>query len=297
MKESKLISVVVPLYNSCNTIERTIKSVLAQSYQNLEVMVVDDGSEDNSRALIEKMADSRIHYYCLPHQNANVARNYGINHSRGEYIAMLDADDEWLANHLETSLMVLQERKVDCIYGSLILRSKSDRVVFTRALEAGESIIDFLLTTGYGAQTSTLVMTASSAKDVLWNESLSRHQDYDFVVRYGRKYRLYPKLEPTVVYYLSDTPKVIDFGSCIRFIHTVEGEITDDVYMNYHRRMLGLAMAKGARGEVIWHYRKAATYYKYLLSFHDYLLLLQPRSKLKVWHLMIKYFWGIFRSV
>jgi len=297
VKESKLISVVVPLYNSCNTIERTIKSVLTQSYQNLEVMVVDDGSEDNSRAVIEKMADSRIHYYCLPHQNANVARNYGINHSRGEYIAMLDADDEWLANHLEDSLTVLQERKADCVYGSLILRGKFDRVIFTRALESGESIVDFLLTTGYGAQTSTLVMTASSAKDVLWNESLRRHQDYDFVVRYGRKYRLYPKLEPTVVYYLSDVPKVIDFDSCIRFICTVEDEITDSVYMDYHRRMLGLAMARAASEGVIWHYRRAAAHYKYLLSFHDYLLLLQPRSKFEVWSLMMRYIWGIFRSI
>lgn len=292
---SCMVSVVIPCYNSVR-LRETLESVCRQSYSNWEVLCIDDCSETDVSSIVESVGDSRIFYYRLErHSNANVARNYGINRSCGKYIAMLDSDDEWLENHLETSLAILQKDGIDGVYGSLILRGQSDKVFSTRALRAGETIIDFLLTTGYGAQTSTLVMTATSVKDILWDESLKRHQDYDFVVRYGRKYRLFPKLEPTVVYHVSNTPKVIDFDSCIRFIHTVEDEITDYIYMNYHRRMLRLAMLRGASEDVVWHYRKAATHYKYLLSFYDYLLLLQPRRKMKVMYLMMKYIWEVFR--
>ena len=162
MKDT-LVSVIIPLYNSRSTIERAVQSVLRQTYPNIEVWVVDDGSDDDGLSLIEQLRDERIHCQRLPHRNANVARNYGILHSKGEYVAMLDADDEWTEKHLESSLAVLRREGADGVYGSLILRGTTDRVVTTRAIRDDETAIDFLLSNGYGAQTSTLVMTAASA--------------------------------------------------------------------------------------------------------------------------------------
>ena len=173
--ENALISVIIPFYNSRSTIERAVQSVLRQTYPYIEVWVVDDGSDDEGLSLIEQLQDERIYCQRLPHRNANVARNYGITHSHGEYIAMLDADDEWTEKHLERSLEVLQCEGAGGVYGSLILRGTRDREVMTRAIRQDESTIDFLLANGYGAQTSTLVMTAASAKDVLWDETLNRH--------------------------------------------------------------------------------------------------------------------------
>ena len=292
----RVISVVIPLYNNRSTIERTVQSVLHQTYPHIEVWVVDDGSDDDGLSLIEQLQDERIHCHRLPHHNANVARNYGITHCQGDYIAMLDADDEWTGNHLESSLAVLQHEGADGVYGSLILRGTRDREVTTRAIRQDESTIDFLLANGYGAQTSTLVMTAASAKDILWDETLNRHQDYDFIVRYRRKYRLCPKLEATTVYYFSMEPKTIDFESCIRFIRTVEDELSDVLYLNYHRNMLRVALSQSAGNEIISYYRNACTRYPYLISLQDYLMFRHPRGNFELWKMKMEYIWEILKT-
>ena len=279
--ENALISVIIPFYNSRSTIGRAVQSVLCQTYPNIEVWVVDDGSDDDGLSLMEQLQDGRIHCHRLPHHNANVARNYGITHSQGEYIAMLDADDEWTENHLESSLAVLQREGAGGVYGSPILRGETDRTVTTRAMREGETTIDFLFSNGYGAQTSTLVMTAESAKDILWDETLNRHQDYDFIVRYCRKYKMCPKTEATTIYHLpasSPADKKLDFESCIRFIRTVEDEISDRLYMSYHVHMLRLAEQYKADEAIIRHYRKEATRYEYLLSLYDYLRIWKPQN-------------------
>ena len=296
MEENSCISVVLPLYNNRHTIERAVFSVLSQSYSNLEVILVDDGSKDDGLELVERMEDSRIQCYRLPHQNADVMRNYGITHSHGAYIAMLDADDEWKENHLACSLDVLRREKVDGIYGSLIVRGEYDRVVTTRALQKDESWIDFLLSNGCAAQTSTLFMTAASAKSILWDETLLRHQDYDFIVRYNKKYRMYPKIEATTIYHYSQVSPKIDFDSCIRFISSVEHEISDDVYLNYHLQMLRQAVASSADEAIIRHYRKAATRYEYLLSLYDYLVLQKPENRIEALIMKLKYLWNILST-
>ncbi|WP_288359952.1 glycosyltransferase [uncultured Bacteroides sp.] len=293
LDDTPLVSVVIPCYNSVE-LRRTLESVCKQTHTCWEAICVDDGSDMELLPIIEALGDPRIFYYRLTeHTNANVARNYGILHSRGAYVAMLDSDDEWLESHLEDSLRILSEGHTDCVYSSLILRGKTDSVFTTRAVNDSETMIDFLLSTGYGAQTSTLVMTASSAKEILWDEKLHRHQDYDFVVRYSRKYRMFPKITPTVIYHCSNTSRTIDFDSCIRFIRSVEDEITDRIYMNYHKHMLRLAVSCNAQEKIVNHYRKAVTHYEYLLPFYDYLLILKPRNKFQAWVLKMKYILGI----
>lgn len=95
-------SVVIPLYNKAEYISRTLKSVLAQSFQNFEVIVVDDGSRDDSLKIARQTDPDKIRVIAQENQGTAVARNTGIEHASGEYIAFLDADDEWKSNYLET---------------------------------------------------------------------------------------------------------------------------------------------------------------------------------------------------
>ena len=95
-------SVVIPLYNKPEYISRTLKSVLAQSFQNFEVIVVDDGSRDDSLKIARQTDSDKIRVIAQENQGTAVARNTGIEHASGEYIAFLDADDEWKSNYLET---------------------------------------------------------------------------------------------------------------------------------------------------------------------------------------------------
>ena len=95
-------SVVIPLYNKMHYIEKTLRSVLAQTCQDFEVVVVDDGSTDASAQVAAAVTSDKIRIISQPNQGVAVARNTGIENARGEFIAFLDADDEWYPDYLET---------------------------------------------------------------------------------------------------------------------------------------------------------------------------------------------------
>lgn len=91
-----LVSVILPTYNRKHTIKKALDSVLQQTYSNLEVIIIDDGSTDNTSDLIASYTDTRIHYIYSPQNNGvSVARNTGISQANGEYIAFQDSDDIW----------------------------------------------------------------------------------------------------------------------------------------------------------------------------------------------------------
>lgn len=104
------VSVVIPNYNSFQFIEKTIESVLQQSFQDFEILVIDDGSTDNSKDIIERYSkqDSRIKLFSQANQGVSVARNHGIQKASGEFIALLDCDDIWLADKLAAHVKHLQ---------------------------------------------------------------------------------------------------------------------------------------------------------------------------------------------
>ncbi|OGS71119.1 MAG: hypothetical protein A3F91_08330 [Flavobacteria bacterium RIFCSPLOWO2_12_FULL_35_11] len=106
----KLVSVVIPTYNRVKTIARAINSVLNQTYKKLEILVVDDGSTDNTEKIVRNFKDDRIKYIRHPYnKGGGAARNTGIRASMGEYIAFLDSDDEWLPEKIEKQLNVFHK--------------------------------------------------------------------------------------------------------------------------------------------------------------------------------------------
>lgn len=101
-QETIMISVLIPLYNKEKQIEQTIQSILKQSFQNYEIIIIDDGSTDHSIEEVKKIADSRIRLIHQSNAGVSAARNRGIKEARGEYIAFLDADDVWKPDYLKT---------------------------------------------------------------------------------------------------------------------------------------------------------------------------------------------------
>lgn len=100
-----MISVIIPTYNSTKYIGEAINSVLRQTITNYEIIVVDDGSTDNTKEIIDNNFP-QVRYFYIPHQGVSRARNYGIERARGEFIAFLDADDLWLPEKLEKQIGV-----------------------------------------------------------------------------------------------------------------------------------------------------------------------------------------------
>ncbi|WP_201723538.1 glycosyltransferase family 2 protein [Spirosoma sp. 209] len=105
-----MISVVIPLYNKAHTIERTLSSVLEQSFHDFEVVIVDDGSTDNGADVIRTFTqDSRVRIVNQTNQGVSAARNKGVASARYEYIAFLDGDDEWSRDYLTTMKQAIEK--------------------------------------------------------------------------------------------------------------------------------------------------------------------------------------------
>ena len=102
------ISVVMPAYNAEKTIRQTIESVLNQTYHEFELIVINDGSTDSTLEVVASVEDKRIEVFSYPNSGLSAARNRGIAHACGEFIAFMDADDLWKANKLEAQLEALQ---------------------------------------------------------------------------------------------------------------------------------------------------------------------------------------------
>ncbi len=111
-----LVSIIIPAYNRSHLIERAIRSVRAQTYTNWQLIIVDDGSTDDTRQLLASTTDIEYHYQT--NQGQGAARNTGLRHSRGEYIASLDSDDEWYPNFLAESIAMLQKHQLDFVFSN-----------------------------------------------------------------------------------------------------------------------------------------------------------------------------------
>lgn len=113
-----MISVVIPLYNKEKQIAKTLQSVLKQTFQDFEIVIVNDGSTDNSVAAVESIKDSRIRIINQSNEGVSAARNHGIVEAKYDLIAFLDADDEWDVDYLETIYYLYKKYPESSIYGT-----------------------------------------------------------------------------------------------------------------------------------------------------------------------------------
>src|SRR5690349_15888802 len=104
-----LVSVIIPLYNKAPYLRRALESIASQTFADFEAIVVDDGSTDGSERIAAEFADPRFRVLRQPNRGPGSARNLGIAEARGELLAFLDADDEWLPDFLETTTSLLEK--------------------------------------------------------------------------------------------------------------------------------------------------------------------------------------------
>lgn len=143
-----LVSIITPCYNAEKYIEETIKSVINQSYQNWEMIIVDDISTDNTVSIVQNYSkkDSRIRYFILDEKGgASLARNKAIRESNGKYIAFLDADDVWKTDKLSKQITFMEKNNYDFTYHNYelinekseklnVLRKAPEKISYKRAL-------------------------------------------------------------------------------------------------------------------------------------------------------------------
>jgi glycosyltransferase involved in cell wall biosynthesis len=269
-----LVSIIIPVYNREFELKRAVNSVLCQTIQDFEVLVVDDFSETDLESVIGALNDGRVKYVRLDKKgNANVCRNLGTKQAKGDYIAFLDSDDEWLPNHLEKKINKISDNNCDGVFGSTIIdNGNSKKIVLSRPVKENEQMINYLLSDGF-AQTSSYLFTSTAAKNVLWDESLFRHQDLDFSVRFAKKYNFTATQDATsVVHWKKGEKRAEHFESMIRFIQVNKQDISPVYYCKYHRQIYtGIVNRSDVKKNIKDYYKRESVRYMQVLSLTDYM--------------------------
>lgn len=198
-----LISVVIPAYKRAHIIKRTIQSVLKQTYQDFEIIVVDDGSKDDTESVVTSFSkeEPRIHYFCHDtNRGAQAARNTGARAAQGEWIAFLDSDDYYTLNSLEMRMMVARKEKVKVVHseGEVLIKGES---IDNYGVTPLKGYVYRNLLTDPGPLFSGFLIAKEALKKVGYlDEQIVSYQDWDTVIRLAKYYSFGFVTEPTFVY-------------------------------------------------------------------------------------------------
>lgn len=190
---SPKVSVIIPCYNGERFIKNTLESVLMQTYDNFEILFVDDGSTDKTKEVISSFSDSRLKYFYQNNKGVSEARNYGIKLSSGEYIALLDTDDLWDAEKLESQVRRITEDKSSFfVYSNYCIIDENNAVTEEVKLGKVTDALRSLLLKGnvIGPPSGVLVKREIFRKAGGFDPCLSVAADWDMWIRIASKYPL-----------------------------------------------------------------------------------------------------------
>jgi glycosyltransferase involved in cell wall biosynthesis len=212
-RDERPVSVVIPTYNRAEILPRAIESALNQTYRNLEVLVVDDGSTDETPSVVEGFDDQRVTYHRVSQNGgANRARNIGVEEATGEYISFLDSDDELLPEHIERVVAAIESVGHACVGGFTGYRLTSEDGERTVTIDdppvlrsVGELVDRVCRTTdanAIGGFSCVTVRRETLLDEGGLDESLESYQDLDLYIRLLREHCLVGVQEPLTVYHI-----------------------------------------------------------------------------------------------
>lgn len=196
------VSVIIPVYNCENYIREAIDSVLAQTYKEFELIVIDDGSTDNSGRIVREEFGRAATYYYQENGGVAKARNAGIRRSRGEYIAFLDADDVWTPEKLAAQVSILDSMpEVGLVHSDLeFIDSNGRHLKFWKSAHRRDSYARQFLKGHVIATQASLIRRAIIERAGLFDEDFpaAGYEDLEFCIRVGQLGEIYCVERPLV---------------------------------------------------------------------------------------------------
>ncbi|OJF90672.1 glycosyltransferase family A protein [Alkalibacterium sp. 20] len=301
-----MISVVIPTHNRADLLERAVKSVKEQTIRDLEIIVISDGSTDDTDLVVNKMMeqDDRIHFitYKTP-QGANTARNKGIEAASHDYIAFLDDDDEWLPTKLEKQLNVFQSNKdIGLVYtGSNLIYVHEETAYDNIPSESGDLAHKILFKNSIGTTSTVMVKKEILEKSGYFDTELAALQDYDLWIRVSQLTQIGVVEEPCINYYNYTGKKQISqqtskYISAIEYIENKHRELFSTLSeketkvrkSNFYMLLANKAMRNNSKKEAVRFSVKAFSLKPavkgsafIVLSLFKYKTVLKFRKKLK----------------
>ncbi len=220
-----LISVIIPAYNAEKTIRETIESVLNQTFQDFEIIVINDGSQDATLEIISSIKDPRLKVFSYPNAKQAASRNKGFAHSIGEFIAFLDADDLWTANKLEAQLKALQDNpQAAVVYSWSHCIDESGQFLreASHSTTNGDVYAKLLLCDFLDNGSNPLIRRQALIEVGGFDESLPPAEDWDMWLRLAARYHFVALPYPQILYRQSANSQSANLlrmaSACVRVI-------------------------------------------------------------------------------
>ncbi|HKO97823.1 MAG TPA: glycosyltransferase [Pyrinomonadaceae bacterium] len=205
------VSVVLPTYNRAQTLERSIRSVLNQTFTDFELIIVDDGSTDESNSILRKFADlTNVILASRPRRGCSAARNYGIRVARGRYVAFQDSDDEWMPDKLAKAVAALEQSDKDTgvFYSDMLIVRSDGSVTDFRAPQLKPGVLINEDTRDYQVHSigiqSAVIKRECFESVGYFDEALPRLIDLEIFIRLSDKFRFVHSDETLVRFYLGE---------------------------------------------------------------------------------------------
>ncbi|NML56924.1 glycosyltransferase family 2 protein [Chryseobacterium cheonjiense] len=206
-----MFSVIIPLYNKENSIGNTVQSVLNQSFADFEIVIVNDGSTDNSLEVVQQINDSRIRIIDKSNGGVSSARNYGIKNAEKEWIAFLDGDDLWEIDHLKTISELIEKYPEDKVFCTSFIRSNQKFPANQNySIKVIANYFDEAINYHFFWTSIAVVKKEVFNQVGNFKEFLHRGEDLDLWARIGQVYRFIKSNRVTAIY-VQDSENKLSF--------------------------------------------------------------------------------------
>lgn len=198
MSNNNLVSIIIPVFNNQSTIEETVESVISQDYENLEVIIVNDGSTDSTIEILEKISNKyqKIQLYSKENEGVSAARNYGFKRSQGKYIIFLDADDLLARTFTSECARVMDENNTLSVVYTQVQFFERQSGIFKLPK------LDFQRLLSGNCLTVTAMIRAEMFESVgMYDEKLNYVEDWEFWIRLLNKHPYFHKIEKPLFLY------------------------------------------------------------------------------------------------
>lgn len=186
-----MISVIIPTYNRADVIRVSIESILKQTYGDFELIIIDDGSSDDTKRVIEEYVDPRIRYVRNDSDmhGPSVARNMGILEARGDYIAFNDSDDVWHADKLEKQLDYLRDKAADVTFCQMVIHTKRGAYVIPPKLRTRDCNVRTDLCGSFTGTPAIFGKRECFLRES-FDEFMSCNEDWELMIRLLDRYKV-----------------------------------------------------------------------------------------------------------
>lgn len=237
--QSPKVSIILPTYNRAYLIGRAIQSILNQTYQDFEIIIIDDGSKDDTEKIIRgfKEKDNRIKYISFDaNKGAAAARNAGIKMSKGEYITFQDSDDEWVIDKLEKQMKVIETSSENIVVYCGFWRIDGDEKIYIPDINIlnREGNINKELLKGNFVDTPSILLPKKNLEKVgMFDENLSRLQDWDLAIRLSKYYNFKLIDEPLYISYVLSDSISANYEALIIAMQIILAKYQDEIYKDH----------------------------------------------------------------